>query len=696
MLHFAYPAFLFGLLALAIPVIIHLFHFRRVQKVYFSNVQFLKEVNEQESGRRNLKERLILLARLLAIFFLVLAFARPYFADRGTPQVTGQTQVVSIFLDNSYSMQALSREGTLLDEAKTTAKTIADRYDLNTKFQLLTQDFEGKHQRFLSRSEFKDAVDGVKISAQSRALQAIVNRQQSLLQTQPAAAKSIYLISDFQKSNAETPVKADPGIFLSSVKLQANTLPNIAVDSVWLINAIHRPGEPEKLVVRLHNYAGARAVNAPLKLLVNNTQKALGSYTINAGAVQTDTLSFSGLTAGWQQAEINLQDNPITFDNRFYFSFNVQNQLPVLMVTQSAPDVYLKAVFSSDPFFKLTETTDGHVDYNGLGQYSLVVLSNIKSISAGLSKQLQAYVAKGGSLSVFPAADIDAGSYQSLLSSVNAAYPQQLIKEDSRVGSLNNKAAVYRNTFESMPQNPDLPVVKAYYRLNEAGTSAAEKLMSLNNGQSFWSRYSYKQGNVYLCSSPLDESFSNLPRHALFVTTMLRIALLSGHDQPLYHQLSTDQSIEIPDFETGADDVLMLQQGDLKVVPDVRRQEGASYLFVSDQLNKPGQYALQRGSQFLQWLSFNSQSGESDLHYFTKKELQQLLPGGARIMGEAEASAKVAANGINSGSQIWKLCLLLTLIFLAAEIALIRFYKTNKKGTADQQTIINTGTNQYS
>ena len=178
-MHFLYPAFLFALASLAIPVLIHLFNFRRYQKVYFSNVQFLKEIREQQSSRRNLKERLILASRLLALLFLVLAFARPYIPG---PQVVnaGKLKVASVFIDNSYSMQTLSREGSLLDEAKKKAKEIVTAYDINDRFQLLTQDFEGKHQRLLTREEFNDAVDAVKISPRSRKLQQIVNRQQSL------------------------------------------------------------------------------------------------------------------------------------------------------------------------------------------------------------------------------------------------------------------------------------------------------------------------------------------------------------------------------------------------------------------------------------------------------------------------------------------------------------------------------------
>ncbi|MEO6630783.1 MAG: BatA domain-containing protein, partial [Mucilaginibacter sp.] len=179
-MHFLYPVFLFALLTLAIPIIIHLFNFRRYQKVYFSNVQFLKDVQEQQSHRRNLKERLILASRLLALIFLVLAFARPFIPGKNAANA-GKQQAVSIFVDNSYSMQTLNREGTLLDEAKRRAKEIASAYSINDSFQLLTQDFEGKHQRLLSRDEFDDAVDAVKISPQSRSLQQIISRQQSLL-----------------------------------------------------------------------------------------------------------------------------------------------------------------------------------------------------------------------------------------------------------------------------------------------------------------------------------------------------------------------------------------------------------------------------------------------------------------------------------------------------------------------------------
>ncbi|MBL0031994.1 MAG: BatA domain-containing protein [Bacteroidetes bacterium] len=77
-MQFIYPEFLFALSVLAIPIIIHLFNFRRFKKIYFTNVRFLKEIKQDTQSKSKLKHLLVLLSRLLALTFLVLAFAQPF------------------------------------------------------------------------------------------------------------------------------------------------------------------------------------------------------------------------------------------------------------------------------------------------------------------------------------------------------------------------------------------------------------------------------------------------------------------------------------------------------------------------------------------------------------------------------------------------------------------------------------------
>src|SRR2546421_336643 len=99
-MRFINPAFLFALSAIAVPVIIHLFNFRRYKKVYFSNVKFLKEVKQETQSKSKLKHLLVLFCRIMAVALLVLAFAQPYIPSANSKVVAGE-KAVSIFIDNS-------------------------------------------------------------------------------------------------------------------------------------------------------------------------------------------------------------------------------------------------------------------------------------------------------------------------------------------------------------------------------------------------------------------------------------------------------------------------------------------------------------------------------------------------------------------------------------------------------------------
>ena len=674
-MHFLYPAFLFALFTLAIPVLVHLFNFRRYKKVYFSNVQFLKEVQEQQASRRNLKERLILAARIMALAFLVFAFARPFIPGKDASEI-GKQQLVSVFVDNSYSMQTLSPEGSLLDEAKQRAKQIAAAYSSNDRFQLLTQDFEGKHQRLVSLDEFNDALDAVKISPQSKNVSQILARQQSLFNLQAGGSKHIYIISDFQKNIAAG--SAASNVPVNLVQLKANILPNVAVDSVWLLSPTHRPGESEKLVLRLRNYADKVAEKIPLTLFINGGQKSLGSFTVGARTSQLDTLSFSGLSAGWQRGEVRLQDNPVTFDNSFYFTFKVNSQMPVLLIDGGTANKYLKAVFAADPFFNAKRVLDGNIDYASLSTYPIIVISDVGKISTGLAQQLNSYVKKGGTLAVFPATEIDAASYSALFQPMGGTAQGNLVTENTKVSAINLQSPVLKNIFESAPQNPDLPVVKKYYSLTQA-SRPAESLMKLQAGQPFWEDYSYGKGKVYISAVALSEDFSNLPVHALFVPVMFRITLLSGYDQPLYYTLGNNQAIETVPLQSTEKQLIKLVKGTEIIIPELKQQDGGTMLYLPGQLNKTGAYELKKQDSTVAVLAFNDNRSESDLSYLDDAALMKLFPKKARLFEGNKFNVNNINSAENSGLQLWKLCIILALIFLATETILIRFYKTDRR-----------------
>ncbi|QNN43399.1 BatA domain-containing protein [Pedobacter roseus] len=677
-MNFLYPGFLFALISVAIPVIIHLFNFRKFKKIYFSNVQLLKEVEQQNSSKEKLKNLLILASRILAIIFLVLAFAQPYIPEHNQ-KTTALNNVVSIYIDNSYSMEAINKDGNLLDEAKRRAKELVKGFGINDRFQLLTNDFEGKHQRSLNEEAFLKALDDVKISAANRNLQQILNRQGNILTG--AGNKYSFLISDFQKNiSATNKLQTKADIQYSFLKLNANTLPNVAVDSVWVLSPNHQPGANERLVVQLKNYSEEEAKNVPLKLSINNQQKGLGAVTIPGGKTVKDTLNFSGLTVGWQKGMVTIKDFPVTFDDTLSFSFKVDQNFPVLSINGSNAGNYIKALFAADAYYKLTENAESNVNYSNFANFGLIVLNGLKSPSTGLAQQLKTYLNAGGTVVLFPDLDADIKAYNSFLSALALPTIQSLNTTATKVDRIDLQNPIFKTVFEEIPKNLDLPSVSRYYSFIEKNSSSKEDIMSLPGRKSFFSKYGVGNGQVFLSASGLNTNDGNLARHPVFVPLIYRLALSGGNETPLYYNLGNDNALASKKITLGKNQTLKITADHFEAIPEIRQADGKTLIYTADQIKNAGFYNLNLADSLLAVYSFNSGRTESDMHYLSKAELAQLAgKSNLKIFDTDKDAVKLIAGANKIGQTLWKLCLILSLIFIAAEILLIRFFNNTKR-----------------
>ena len=111
---FKNPEILYFLFLLIIPVIIHLFQLQKFEKVAFTNVKLLKEIKQQTRKSSRLKKILLLFTRLLLLTSLIIAFAQPYFSKKDYIK----DKRTYIYLDNSFSMQAMGKNGELLQRTK--------------------------------------------------------------------------------------------------------------------------------------------------------------------------------------------------------------------------------------------------------------------------------------------------------------------------------------------------------------------------------------------------------------------------------------------------------------------------------------------------------------------------------------------------------------------------------------------------
>ncbi|HEX3072633.1 MAG TPA: BatA domain-containing protein, partial [Ignavibacteriales bacterium] len=100
---FLNPAILFGLIAAAIPVIIHLFNLRKLKKVEFSALIFLKEMRKNKIRKIKVKQWILLALRTLIILCIVAAFARPALQGVRIGGTASAAKTSAVFiLDNTF------------------------------------------------------------------------------------------------------------------------------------------------------------------------------------------------------------------------------------------------------------------------------------------------------------------------------------------------------------------------------------------------------------------------------------------------------------------------------------------------------------------------------------------------------------------------------------------------------------------
>jgi len=687
-MQFVNPLYLFGLLAIAVPVIIHLFNFRRFRRVYFTNVRFLQELKQQTQKQSQLRQLLILAMRVLAISALVIAFAQPYipFSDQ-QPKIASRNEV-SIFVDNSFSMEATSTSGTLLDESKQKAREIASAYKSTDLFQLLTSDFEGRHQRLVTRDEFLTMLDEVKTSPAVHSFSEIVHRQYDLLKNETSARRSSYIISDFQKSSySNINILQDSSIKTFLVPIKSANSANLYIDSCWFDQPTQQSGKTSLLTARVWNKSENDLEKIPLKLLINNQQKSIASIDIKAGMSTNVELPFTVHQAGPQHGMLQVTDYPVTYDDKFYFSFDVLSSINVLAINGGNENRFLNALFGQDSTVRLTNMNEKSIDYGRLLLFDLIILNEIPSVSTGLAEEIKRYVSNGGTILVLPAANADLVSYNSFLSSIKAPTFQHIDTVATKVIRISEESYLFRDVFErqlgkhGIALNTELPKVSKYYPIVLSSAMLTVPLMGMLNEREFLTLTNSGMGQVIQFTVPLNPSFSNFPLQALFVPVLYNIALISHPSHNLYNFIGDNKPILIGTAFPVGDKIykIKLLNADFEMIPQINTAGNRVNVFVGNQIPMAGNFELVNDKNVITSLAFNYNRGESDLSCNSIGDLQSIIDKSHltsfSILKTGQNPLNEVIARINSGTQLWKYFIWLALLMLLAEILLIRFFK---------------------
>lgn len=672
------PLFLIGLVAVAIPVVVHLFNFRRYKKVYFSNVERLEQLQSETRRQSTLRQLLIMFARILAIVFLVLAFARPVIPNKNSALRSGSNDV-SIYIDNSFSMESNGGDGTLLELAKTKAREIVAAYGPTDRFQLLTNNVEGRHFHWLSKDEMLSMIDEVDAGSATLPISTLLEKQFEFLKSGRGNNRNAYVISDFQTSVSDFDAfPTDSNVVTTLVPLASAAQNNVYIDSLALNAPAFCRGNSVVARVSIRNEGDENLEKAPVTLYINGRQRALASVDLPAQSTSTVDMHFTIDETGILNGKVETSDYPITFDDQLYFTLNIRDRIRMLTVEGKAVNENLVRLFGGDSVVAYSSLNLQQMDFSRIDGNDIILLDELPSVLTGMAQTLRSFVDDGGTLVMVMGENVDESSYNEALRLFSA--PQIAGRNKGRVAAsmVNFNNGLYNNVFSGRNDDMEMPSVTDYYRFATSGSTLNETIISLANGDSYVSVTSCGAGRLYLIAAPLRDAHTDFVRQALFVPTLYNMALYSLRPTPLYMALGQEIPIPLSFMYDAADGNVKLKgrEGDYEEIPDIRRMGNLNTLIPHGSVREAGNYLLVQDGKEREGLSFNYSRLESQMNFIDRdallKQLKDYNLDGYDVVRNADKPLDTYLKEQMEGRRLWRWCIALSLLFLLAEIALIR------------------------
>lgn len=619
-IQFLHPAFLYGLFFLAIPILLHLFSLKKYKKVYFSNFNFLASLQQQKKNSSKIKNWLLLFLRLIILSSIVLAFSTPYVnpGHKDQPAVNSQTEII-IYADNSFSMTNTGTQGNLLEEAKKYLFDIVNTYPAGTRFRLLTN--EPMTDIPLTRDQIQQMLGRIQICPYSKPLSQILKEAKEL-----APSSTLFLVSDFQKKNCDFPnMTTDSTQKLVMLMLQPENHNNIFIKEVNFDQAFHQQNQPENIHITLVNASDREYHNVPLSLTINGKKKSIQQTDLKANEEKTIHISYLNTEDGFYEGVAEISDFPVTFDNKFYFSYHINGRSPVLYLWQHQFNPYFGKFFSDSTLFHFTSSSIAHHTNNAFSSYNLVILDDITDYPSGLVSSLEEYLANGGNLLILPGQTSPA-STNHFLAKLHA--PQLGMTDTStRIAHIETQSSLFREVFEKEDKTAILPDIHQFYPL--ASGKNAEKLLIDKRKNTLLAAQTVGKGNLYVSAFSFNPANSDMVFHPLFIPLMANMACRVNTALNTSYFLNSAKPIVInkKNYTDNLPVSIQNNEGDFEFLPEFRKDFSGDLLLANaHNIQDVGLYKVVQGGQTIDILAWNYDRNESWLELCTQEELQKYLP----------------------------------------------------------------------
>jgi hypothetical protein len=329
---FANPMLLAGLVAVGLPLFIHWLTRARPRRIAFPPFKFLVEACAGQQAVNRLRTIILLIIRCLLIAALVLLFARPFQKPTGAAASIQPARRVVLLLDASLSMRAVQNGVPLFARAQAEAADVLRGLPSGSEAAVI---LEGStpHPLLPALSENIPALHDLLVKSQPTFENGDPAAALTLAEKMLDGNGTIYVFSDFQKSNWE-PVRELPGGVACKLRpVTTEAVDDVAITRARMIPAAPVTDEPAEVFCTVFNCSPKpreETVRLELGEFTRQTRVTLPPFGA-ADAAFNVAFSRAGSFAG----KVTLSPDNLSEDNTRYLAVNVGKALQIVLISDA-------------------------------------------------------------------------------------------------------------------------------------------------------------------------------------------------------------------------------------------------------------------------------------------------------------------------------------------------------------------------
>jgi len=719
---FLNPAMLFGLLAVSLPVAIHLLSKPRLRRIKWAANRFLLSSVQKNRRRIQAEDILLLVLRALLVALLALIFARPAFLTDAAPQIGGLAAPAVILLDNSMSMGQSDGVQTRFDQAKAMVDDLLSRMSSGSSGALyLVSD----HVKALIPKPTQDlailrrSVDQAPLTDGGSDLYPGLKMAVDLLKPLPGTHREIFVLTDSQMAawrelgkirDLQDQNKKDIAMHFLIVGEKGED--NLAVSGLQVSGTVAAVNQPLRCAVTVSNWGHGAVQNVPVKLAADDAPPEDEGMidSIEPGASKIITLVARFRDPGYHSLTASIPGDRLPADNQRSTALLVLDQIRALVVEGTTnPDPSERDGFflshalvpvspdqAAQYYVKVATAQPNELENSTINQNELIFLSNVAQLTPRSAQNLRDYVSHGGALIVFPGPATDVNFYNndpifSILLPAKLGPAQEPPAAQKFLGWQSKGYEHPLTTLWNKPESGTLGGVRVtkYLPLTlkpaPADAAAAPQIVvKYADGEPAVAEQTVGKGRVVLFSSSATTEWTTLPIHPSFVPLLIRIISYVTNGLGGSLDIAPGQPFATPvDSEYAGKELSVLRPGEKKhrIVGEIESGEQSAFLRYGD-TEQAGPYQLFIGDDPKPKAVFAVQSDpeESNLAQEPKADIEPLLNAAAPVAGTEESAPEKPAAGHHRvpGQELWFPLAIAALVLALVETALAHRFSQAK------------------